>query len=52
MISVSWKKPRVSTGRISDFLPDSVRRPVDHQPSLIVSPRPNDGSQRNSTAKI
>ena len=52
MISVSWKKPSVSTGMISDFRPDSVRRPVVHQPSLTVSPRPNEGSQRSSTAKM
>jgi hypothetical protein len=51
MISVSWKKPSVSTGSTRDCRPDFVRSPVVHQPIATVSPRPNDGNQRSSTAK-
>ena len=36
-------------GRISDFRPEAVRRPVSQKPSFTVSPRPNDGSQPSST---
>ena len=37
-------------GRISDFSPDTVRRPVSQKPSRTVSPRPKEGSQPSSTA--
>ena len=50
MIRVSWIKPSVSTGIIRDSRPEGVSSPVDHQPNLTTSPRPNDGSQRSSTA--
>ena len=45
MISVIWNSDSVIAGRISAFSPLVVRRPVVHQPSATVSPRPNDGSQ-------
>ncbi len=35
----------------SDFSPEAVSSPVDHQPSWTTSPRPKEGSQRSSTAK-
>ena len=40
MISVIWNSPSVIAGRTSARKPDTVRRPVVHQPSRTVSPRP------------
>jgi hypothetical protein len=40
MISVIWNRPSVMEGRISALRPDQVRKPVVHQPSRTVSPRP------------
>src|SRR3546814_1747884 len=44
MMRVNWNKARVIDGRMSARRPDSVRKPVDHQPSCTVSPRPKVGS--------
>ena len=41
----------MTAGRISDFNPLMVRKPVLHQPSCTVSPRPKDGSQLSQTEK-
>ena len=49
MISVIWNRPSVIEGMISAFKPDSVRRPVVHQPICTTSPRPNEGSQPSVT---
>ena len=49
---VSWKSPRVMDGRIRAFRPVAVRKPVDHPPSIVVSPRPKDGSHPSHTAKM
>ncbi len=40
MISVIWNSPSVIEGRISARQPEAVRKPVVHQPSRTVSPRP------------
>ena len=37
-------------GKIRDLMPESVKNPVDHQPSWTTSPRPNEGSHFSSTA--
>ena len=50
MIKVIWNRPSVIEGMISAFSPETVRRPVLHQPSFTTSPRPNDGSQFRITA--
>ena len=49
MISVIWNRPSVIDGMISAFRPDTVSRPVVHQPSRTTSPRPNEGSQPSVT---
>ena len=48
-MSVSWNRPSVMEGRISALIPDQVRKPVLHQPSCTVSPRPKEGSQPSQT---
>ena len=50
-MSVIWKSPSVIAGRISDFSPEAVKRPVLHQPSCTTSPRPKEGSHPRPTAK-
>ena len=51
MIKVIWNSESVIAGRISALSPLLVRKPVVHQPSATVSPRPNEGSQPRMTAK-
>ena len=49
MIKVIWNRPSVIDGRISALRPETVSRPVVHQPIATVSPRPKEGSQPSST---
>ncbi len=50
MISVIWNRPSVIAGRMRDFKPEAVSKPVVHQPIATVSPRPKEGSQPSKTA--
>ncbi len=52
MISVIWKSASVIAGRTSALRPESVRNPVVQPPICTTSPRPKDGSQPSTTAKI
>ena len=51
MIRVNWNRPSVMEGSTSALRPLQVRKPVDHQPSFTVSPRPKEGSIPSQTAK-
>jgi hypothetical protein len=39
----------VIDGMINDFNPDAVKKPVDHQPISIMSPRPKVGNHLRIT---
>ena len=52
MNSGSMIEESVSAGRIRCLSPSPVSRPVSHQPSRTVSPRPKAGSQPSHTAKM
>ena len=37
---------------MSAFSPEVVSKPVDHEPTITVSPRPKEGSTPSHTAKM